>query len=108
MSHPEFRIDESVARLTLAFRGRLDSAGCATIHDAVQNAVQQAVPGQALRFDLAGSDFVASAFLRLCILAAKQVGGERFELANLAPAVREVFVMAGLDQHLRIVESAAT
>ena len=93
--------------LTLAFHGRLDSARCADLHEAVLAQVNVVAPGQKLRFDLAASDFVASAFLRLCILAAQAVGAERFEISDPAPLVREVFAMAGLDRHLTIIDTAA-
>jgi anti-anti-sigma regulatory factor len=102
-----FTPDPAPTRLTLVFTGRLDSAHCAGLHDAVLEQVSAVTPQQALRFDLAGSDFVASAFLRLCILAAHAVGAERFEIAHPAPLVREVFAMAGLDRHLTIIDAAA-
>lgn len=107
MSTPRFEVASSPQVLSVWFHGRLDSAGCAALNDALLAQVEQVEPNQQLRFDLAGSDFVASAFLRLCILAARRVGGERFELVHLTPLVREVFVMAGLDSHLRIGEAAA-
>ena len=102
-----FTVDSAPTRLTLGFHGRLDSAHCAGLHDAVLAQVNAAAPEQVLRFDLAGTDFVASAFLRLCILAARTRGAGRFEIADPAPLVREVFAMAGLDRHLSIVETAA-
>jgi len=101
-----FTVDPAPTRLTLAFHGRLDSANCAGLHDAVLAQLGAVSAGQVLRFDLAGSDFVASAFLRLCILAARTVGADRFEVADPAPLVREVFTMAGLDRHLTIVDTA--
>lgn len=90
--------------MTLAFEGRLDSEGCAHVHAPVVEQLDRVQSTQTLCFDLAGADFVASAFLRLCILAVKKFDADRFELAHLAPPVREVFVMAGLDNHLRIVD----
>ena len=108
MSSPRFEVESSPQVLSVAFHGRLDSAGCAALNDALLAQSDQVEPGQHLRFDLAHSDFVASAFLRLCILAARRVGGARIELAHLTPLVREVFVMAGLDRHLRIDGVAAS
>lgn len=102
-----FTVDPAPTRLTLAFHGRLDSANCAGLHDAVLAQVNAVAAQQSLRFDLAGTDFVASAFLRLCILAARTLGAGRFDIADPAPLVREVFAMAGLDRHLSIVETAA-
>lgn len=103
MSLPRFTVDETPERLTFTFHGRLDTAGCESIRESLMARVEQA---RSVRFDLSGADFVASGFLRLCILTAKKVGAERFELIHLAPMVREVFGMAGLDRHLRIVEPA--
>ncbi len=107
MSTPNFSVVTSSDWLVLRFEGRLDSAGCAGLHQRVVDQIGAVQPQQSLRFDLAASDFVASAFLRLCVIAARDLGSERFELVNLGPLVREVFGMAGLDRHLRIVESSA-
>lgn len=107
MSQPRLSTQRTPERLILAFHGRLDSAGCASIQEEVMATVRQA-EARSVRFDLSGTDFVASAFLRLCILTAKTVGAEHFELVHLAPMVREVFGMAGLDRHLRIVEPTAS
>ena len=107
MSPPKLTAEPTPERLTITFQGRLDSAGCAAVQDQLMALVEQAQPAQTVRFDLSGTDFVASAFLRLAILSAKSLGAERFELIHLAPMVREVFAMAGLDRHLRILESGA-
>ncbi len=104
MSQPQIEVETHARCVNLRFRGRLDSAGSSLIQAAVLEHIAQVAAGQRLRFDLAGVDFVASAFLRLCIQAAKALGSERFELARLTPGVREVFAMAGLDRHLRLVE----
>jgi anti-anti-sigma factor len=108
MSSPRFTTDEMPERLTIAFHGRLDSAGCASLREALMSEVARVPPTCSVRFDLSATDFVASAFLRLCIVTAKTVGAARFELIHLAPMVREVFAMAGLDHHLRIVEPVAS
>lgn len=107
MSAADFDITDTTNGRTLAFQGRLDSAACAGLHARVLEQIADVQAGQSLRFDLAGSDFVASAFLRLCVIAARELGRERFAVTNLAPLVREVFTMAGLDRHLALIERSS-
>lgn len=102
-----FRSEDEAQRITLVFSGRLDTAAAMNLQDAVLARIHAVAPGQILRFDLGAVEFVASSFLRLCIQATRALGNERFELARPTPLVREVFTMAGLDQHLRIVDPGA-
>ncbi len=107
MGAAAFRSEDDGERVTLVFSGRFDTAGTLGVQDAVLGRIAQVAPAQCLRFDLAAVEFVASGFLRLCIQATRTLGRERFELARPSPLVREVLAMAGLDQHLRIVDSGA-
>ncbi|MFT0893038.1 STAS domain-containing protein [Pseudochelatococcus sp. G4_1912] len=86
--------------LRIAFNGRLDTATSMQIQNEVMSIIENTP--HSLVFDLAKVDFVASAFLRLCILSARKVGMERFLLTNVNPAVGRVFSIAGLDKHLKI------
>ena len=85
----------------ITFHGRLDTA----TSQQIQNDVMQLVEGtqHPFVFDLGQVDFVASAFLRLCILTARKVGPDRFSLVNVTPGVGRVFSIAGLDKHLKMI-----
>lgn len=84
--------------LTFRFSGRLDTAASAALQDSLLTQVQGAA-NSSIVFDLAGTDFVSSMFLRLCIMSAKAVGQARFRIVGAVPAVHTVFAIAGLDQH---------
>jgi len=53
-------------------------------------------------FDLAKVDYISSAFIRLCISAAKTVGEGNFSIINTAADVRKVFKVAHLDRALNV------
>ena len=76
--------------------GRLDTVECGRITATVVEQAQAA--GQPLVFDLTGVDFVASAFLRLCIMVQQKAASQPLTLVNVAPPIKKVFKIAGLDQ----------
>ena len=80
------------------FLGRLDTAECARIEGEVTQKAQTG--GQPVVFDLADVDFVASAFLRLCLMVQQKAAGNQLTLVNVCPPIKKVFKIAGLDQLL--------
>lgn len=89
------RNDPSADVLLIPLSGRLDTARCASIGDALLANIRET--GKPVVFDLDHVDFVASSFLRICILAAKTVGLGRVSLHNASPSIKRVFKIAGLD-----------
>jgi len=47
-------------------------------------------------------DYVASAFLRMCLKVVKEVGPRNFSVINVHPNVKKVFKIAGFDKQLSI------
>lgn len=82
-------------RLLIRFEGRMDTARCTEIAAEVRAAVT--APALPVVFDLQQVDFVASAFIRLCIYAYQQAGSQGFQLVNTGPSIKRVFKIAGLD-----------
>ena len=105
MGDAGFHVERDHERVTLAFTGRLDTAGTLTVREAVLERIGEVTAAQSLRFDLAAVEFVASGFLRLCIQSVQALGSARFEVSRPTSLVHEVFVMAGLDRHLRITDA---
>jgi anti-anti-sigma factor len=57
--------------------------------------------GKAVVFDLEAVSFLSSAFLSLCISAAKESQGDnRLRLVNVGPELKKVLKIAGLDEGL--------
>jgi stage II sporulation protein AA (anti-sigma F factor antagonist) len=82
--------------LVFEFSGRMDSAECTRIEGEVVQPAQTI--GRPVVFDLARVDFVASAFLRLCLMVQQKAGGNQLTLVNLNPTIKKVFKIAGLDK----------
>ena len=82
--------------LVFIFSGRMDSAECTRIEGEVVRPAQASA--QPMVFDLAEVDFVASAFLRLCLMVRQKAAGNQLTLVNVSPAIKKVFMIAGLDK----------
>ncbi len=87
--------------LVCTFTGQVDTMAMMKDEPAVLEKVQQA-RDCSVAFDLAEVTFVASSFLRLCLKTAKVVGADRFAVRNVAPEIKRVFVIAGLDKLITI------
>jgi anti-anti-sigma factor len=86
--------------LTLTFPKKIDTALCATFEAELLEKIKTGSPE--VQFNLAGVEYIASSFLRICLELAKQIGTERFTLINVPPFVQKVFKVAGLDGQLTI------
>ena len=84
--------------LRCAFNGRLDTAASLTIEGDLLARVAEA--GGPVVFDMAGVDYVCSAFLRLCVVMAKRPAA--FSMVHVEPAVKKVFKIAGFDGIMNI------
>jgi anti-anti-sigma factor len=86
---------EPQEQLVIQFKGSMDTARCNQIGPDVR--AQVADPNQPVVFDLGGVDFVSSSFLSLCVYARRQAGDNGFQIVNVRPLVKRVFMIAGLD-----------
>jgi len=87
-------------KLICTFSQRLDTVHCSECEaDLYLKMRQSKLP---VTFDLQGIDYVSSAFLRICLGFAKEIGRENFSLINLCPSVKKVFKIAGFDQLMTI------
>ncbi len=82
------------------FAGKITSAACPPLAAEIEAKIREIQAGKQndkMTFDLAGVDFIASAFLRICMLAARQMPRGHFIIINCQPAVQKIFSIAGLD-----------
>ncbi len=82
------------------FTGKITSAACPPLAAEIEAKIREIQDGrhnEKVAFDLAGVDFIASAFLRICMLAARQMPPGHFIIVNSQPAVQKIFSIAGLD-----------
>ena len=91
-------IAEHDTTLVVRLLGRMDSTQAADIQAPLIDRITST--RKAVVLDMEEVTFVASAFLRLCILIAKQVGADHVRMINVSPLLKKVFKIAGLDSHI--------
>ena len=89
----------SDGRAVFKFFGRMDTVHCMEVEKKVVDSIDSA--GKVV-FDLDGVDYIASAFLRLCVNAVHHVNQDNFSVVNLTPSVKKVFKIAGLAEILNL------
>lgn len=87
-------------KLICAFTERLDTASCLEIEEELVSKVRESKAP--VVFNLQDVDYVASAFLRMCLKIAKEVGTGNFSVINVHPNVKKVFKIAGFDKQMSI------
>jgi len=55
-----------------------------------------------VNFDLKNVDFIASSFIRICVVTAKQLAEGNFRITNTIPMIKKTFKIAGLDEILNV------
>ncbi|MBN1556282.1 MAG: STAS domain-containing protein [Phycisphaerae bacterium] len=78
----------------------LDTAACQELEPELLARVKQAA-GMVV-FDMRRVEFVASAFLTLCISAARHCGAENFRIRDVKPLVRKVLDVTGLSSRFTV------
>ena len=86
-------------RTVCTFSERMDTTQCLEAEKELMEIVENA---EKLVFDLNGVEYIASSFLRLCGKASHKVNTENFSIINVHPAVKKVFVIAGLAERLNL------
>ena len=87
---------------TISPEGRIDTVTAPELEEAMSN-----VPGDvtSLSFDFAKVEYISSAGLRVLLVAQKNMmkAGASMTIANVAPAVKEVFDITGFSTIFTIV-----
>lgn len=101
----QFQADKSTLRCD--FSGRMDSPTSMDAEKTIRAKVSEAatkVPPSTLNviFNLTDVDYIASAFIRICLETAKTAGRAQFSVTNTNPFVMKIFKMAGLDKELNV------
>ncbi len=86
---------ESPEELTCIFLSRMDTLTTAKVDKAFREKLAT-LAGRSIVFDLGKVDYVASSFLRFCVVAAKE-GKGKLAIINIMPAVRKVLKIAGFE-----------
>ncbi len=87
--------------LTISFAGRMDSRASTDLESELTEKLAE-ITCKKIVFDLDGVDYIASAFLHICLVTAKKVGQENFSVINTKAHIKKTFIIAGLDQIFKI------
>jgi anti-anti-sigma factor len=87
--------------LVIPFLGRMDSRITLELEPLLVDKFNR-ISCKKIIFDLKDVDFVASAFLRICVTTAQKVGEANFSVINTRPQIKKTFKIAGLDQFLQV------
>lgn len=102
----EFDFDAGTARLLCRFDGRMDGAASAQVEEAVEERLAPLLAEQpeklSVAFDVEKVTFVSSAYLRICMSVARRVGSGRFSVLGTNPALKKIFLVAGLDNAFQV------
>ena len=87
---------ESAEELTCVFLNRMDTIATAKVDTAFREKLASSA-GRSIVFDLGKVDYVASSFLRFCVIASKE-GKGKLSIINIMPTVRKVLKIAGFER----------
>ena len=97
------KFEEIDNTLYCRFDENMNAHVCSNVSTALEDNIGAALkqtPGIQVVFDMSGTRYIASAFLRLCVLYHKKVGKENFRVENVSDDVRNVFNITGLTSML--------
>lgn len=99
-----FEYNSEEKTIKVVFTGRLDYMAAGELNEIIQSEpiMKNRQPEDSLVFDIGGVDYIASSFIRICVIHAKQSGSNRFSIINCQPFVKKTFKISGLDEILNI------
>ncbi|MBK9966989.1 MAG: STAS domain-containing protein [Holophagales bacterium] len=102
----EFEFDAGETRLLCRFDGRMDGAASAQLQTEVEERLAPLLAAHpeklSVTFDVEKVTFVSSAYLRICMSVAQRVGSGRFSVRGTNPALKKIFLVAGLDNAFQV------
>jgi anti-anti-sigma factor len=87
--------------LIFRFTGKMDTKNSLNFEQDIYHKAEEA-PDKLFIFDLQEVDYIASAFLRICITVAQKAPKDGFEIINVQPQIKKIFKIAGLEQYFPI------
>ena len=94
----EFTVEDE--NLVCSFPQRLDTRYCLECEKELFEKIRESK--MFVVFDLQRTNYISSAFLRICLQVSKEGGRENFLLTNVCSSVKKVFKIAGFDQIMNI------
>lgn len=104
----DFEFTEDNKNLICHLKGRLGADNCDKIDQAIQDKIKEinatfaAEEDLGLTMNLKEVDYIASAFIRICLSNARKYGKGNFSITNTSPVIKKTFKIAGLDEILNV------
>jgi len=98
-------LNQETNTLHCQFKGRFDGLKTKEVAPLLNEKIAEATEtaeGINITFDLTNVDYIASAFIGLCIAVAKKVGEKHFSITNTNPLLKKTFKIAGLEEALNV------
>jgi anti-anti-sigma factor len=87
--------------LGFSFSERLDTVAAMSLQKEITDTIAENDESLQVIFDFSGVDYIASGFLRICIIVVR-MKGKNFRIVNVKPEVRKVLLLTGLDRLIDI------
>ena len=90
---------------TVSFDGRMDGLTVKEIEPKLQQELTSASKDNKnlkVIFDLTKVEYIASAFIRICVATAKNLTEGNFSITNTDPLIKKTFKIAGLETVLNV------
>jgi len=89
--------------LKCTFKGRMGADNAQELSKQIQDKIQEiSAEGLKVNFDLKDVDYIASSFIRICVITAKHLAAGSFSISKTNPMIKKVFKIAGLDEMLNV------
>ncbi|MEA1878374.1 MAG: STAS domain-containing protein [Bacteroidota bacterium] len=101
-----FEFDKQNYTLTCFFSGRLDTQNSYEMESEIEKEIMELMKDQnqppMIIFDIGEVDYIASAFIRICMKTIKHTGKDKFSIIHSIPMIKKTFKIAGLDSVLNV------
>jgi anti-anti-sigma factor len=87
--------------LGFIFSERLDTVAAMSLQKEITDVIAANDDSMPVVFDFGGVDYIASGFIRICIIVVR-MKGKNFRILNVKPEVRKVLLISGLDRLIDI------
>ena len=89
--------------LNCLFKGRMGADNVEMIAKQIQEKIDEFKSDNLIvNFNLQDVSYIASSFIRICVVTAKQLPDGNFTISNTNPMIKKVFKIAGLDKILNV------
>ena len=98
-----FDFNKTENTLNCILQGRLGADNAQELSKNIQDKMDEyKSDGLKTNFDLKEVDYIASSFIRVCLVTAKQLKEGHFSISNANQMIIKVFKMSGLDEMLNV------